>query len=78
MGSTAAERLSRIDGLGDVTHEGRMVRARADEAAQLIPSVLATLEQAGVTVASATVARPSLDDVYLRYAGRTFRSGAQR
>jgi ABC-2 type transport system ATP-binding protein len=25
-----------------------------------------------VAVASVTVARPSLDDVYLRYAGRTF------
>ena len=71
-GAIAAERLSRIDGLGDVTHEGRMVRARADEAASLIPSVLATLEQGGIAVASATVARPSLDDVYLRYAGRTF------
>ena len=71
-GAIAAERLSRINGLGDVTHEGRMVRARADEAASLIPSVLATLEQGGVRVASATVARPSLDDVYLRYAGRTF------
>ena len=28
----------------------------------------------GIDVASVTVARPSLDDVYLRYTGRTFRS----
>jgi ABC-2 type transport system ATP-binding protein len=34
--------------------------------------VLATLDSHGVGVASVTVARPSLDDVYLRYAGRTF------
>ncbi|MER7183722.1 ABC transporter, partial [Streptomyces hyaluromycini] len=27
---------------------------------------------AGVTVTAATVARPSLDDVYLRYAGRRY------
>ncbi len=26
----------------------------------------------GLAVASVTVARPSLDDVYLRFAGRTF------
>jgi hypothetical protein len=30
------------------------------------------LDQAGVEVESATVSRPSLDDVYLHYAGRTF------
>jgi ABC-2 type transport system ATP-binding protein len=34
--------------------------------------VLAALEARGVQVASVTVARPSLDDVYLRHAGRAF------
>ena len=34
--------------------------------------MLAALEAEGVKVASVTVARPSLDDVYLRYAGRAF------
>jgi ABC-2 type transport system ATP-binding protein len=37
-----------------------------------VPAVLATLDSHGVAVASVTVARPSLDDVYLRHAGRTF------
>jgi ABC-2 type transport system ATP-binding protein len=37
-----------------------------------IPAVLAALEAHGAKVLSATIARPSLDDVYLRYAGRTF------
>lgn len=37
-----------------------------------MPALLAALERAGVTVAAATVARPSLDDVYLRYAGRRY------
>ena len=68
----AAERLSHLDGLNDVTHEGRVVRARTRSAAGVIPSVLASLDQAGVEVESATVSRPSLDDVYLHYAGRTF------
>jgi len=35
-------------------------------------TVLAALEAASVGVASVTVARPSLDDVYLRHAGRAF------
>ena len=34
--------------------------------------MLALLEREGASVAAVTVARPSLDDVYLRYAGRRF------
>jgi ABC-2 type transport system ATP-binding protein len=35
-------------------------------------AVIAAVEHAGARAASVTVARPSLDDVYLRYAGRSF------
>ena len=35
-------------------------------------AVLAALDAHRVPVATVTVARPSLDDVYLRYAGRSF------
>ncbi|MEP6648951.1 MAG: DUF4162 domain-containing protein [Lapillicoccus sp.] len=76
-GAIAAERLSQLDGLDDVSYEGRVVRARTRSAAGVIPGVLAALEQAGVEVASATVSRPSLDDVYLHHAGHTF-EGADR
>jgi ABC-2 type transport system ATP-binding protein len=38
--------------------------------------VLAALEDGGIPVDSVTVARPSLDDVYLRYAGRSFEVAA--
>ena len=75
--TVAAERLSHLDGLNDVTHEGRVVRARTRSASGVIPSVLASLDQAGVEVDSATVSRPSLDDVYLHYAGRTFEVEAE-
>jgi ABC-2 type transport system ATP-binding protein len=37
-----------------------------------VPAVLQALETNGIPVAAVTVARPSLEDVYLRYAGRTF------
>ena len=52
-------------------------RARADEGATALPGVIAALKGAGVTVRAATVARPSLDDVYLRYAGRRFTEADQ-
>jgi ABC-2 type transport system ATP-binding protein len=58
--------------LRDLTGEGRAVRARVDDGARAVPGVLAALEAAGVTVASVTVSRPSLDDVYLSHTGRRF------
>jgi ABC-2 type transport system ATP-binding protein len=66
--------LDRVAGVREVTMEGRMLRARADDGASAVPAVLAALEGEGIRVASVTVARPSLDDVYLRYAGRVFRA----
>jgi ABC-2 type transport system ATP-binding protein len=64
--------LERVDGVRDVALEGRLVRARADQGARAVPAVLAALEAGGISVAAVTVARASLDDVYLRYTGRTF------
>jgi ABC-2 type transport system ATP-binding protein len=65
--------LARVSGISDVAIDGRLVHARADHGATAVPAVLAALEAEGVDVASVTMSRPSLDEVYLRYAGRTFR-----
>ena len=51
---------------------GRTLHARARDGAAAIPAVLAALDAHGVPAASVTLARPSLDDVYLRHAGRSF------
>jgi len=72
QGSVVAQHLSTLTGLFDITTEGRFVRARAEHGATAVPVVLATLEQRGIPVRSASVSRPSLDDVYLRHAGRAF------
>src|SRR5262245_34468756 len=72
----AARVLGRIDGLGSPTLDGALVSARADHAATTVPAVLSALDAAGVAVAAITVARPSLDDVYLRHTGRAFRATA--
>jgi ABC-2 type transport system ATP-binding protein len=48
------------------------VRARVAQSARAVPVVLQALESHGVSVASVTVSRPSLDDVYLRHTGRAF------
>jgi len=64
--------LTALDAVRDVTVDGRVLRARADDGGRAVPQVLQALESHGVGVASVRVARPSLDDVYLKYTGRTF------
>ena len=64
--------LERIGGLGEVLVEGRRLHARAADGAAAIPAALAALDAVGVRAASVTLARPSLDDVYLRHAGRAY------
>jgi ABC-2 type transport system ATP-binding protein len=65
--------LAGVAGLHEPSVDGRTLRARADHGASAVPAVLSALDLAGVGVASVTVARPSLDDVYLRHTGRAFR-----
>jgi ABC-2 type transport system ATP-binding protein len=64
--------LSRVAGVNELTVDGRQLRARVDNGAAAIPSLITALERHGLAVASASIARPSLDDVYLRHAGRMF------
>ena len=56
----------------DVVIAGRNVSARSDDGAAAVPVVLAALQRAGINAASVAVARPSLDDVYLRHTGRRY------
>ena len=68
----ASAALDRVAGVWEVTIEGRSLRARTDDGSAAVPAVLQALEAGGVRVASVTIARPSLDDVYLRHTGRSF------
>jgi ABC-2 type transport system ATP-binding protein len=56
----------------DVVIAGRNVSARSNDGAAAVPVVLAALQRAGINAASVAVARPSLDDVYLRHTGRRY------
>jgi ABC-2 type transport system ATP-binding protein len=72
----AASLIGGLDGLSHPTVEGASLIARAVHGAAAVPAVLAALDDAGVAVASVTVARPSLDDVYLSHVGHTFKEDA--
>jgi ABC-2 type transport system ATP-binding protein len=64
--------LGRVPAVREVTVTGTQLSARADDSATTVPALLTALERAGIAVHGITAARPSLDDVYLRYAGRRF------
>ena len=76
-GTDVARATEVLDGLPhvrDLRVTGRALSARSDDGASAVPGILAALERAGVPVAAVTVARPSLDDVYLRHTGHRYAS----
>ncbi len=70
--ATADAAIGGLTGTREITIEGRTIRTRVDNGAAAVPSVLAALERESIAVAAVTVARPALDDVYLRHTGRSF------
>jgi ABC-2 type transport system ATP-binding protein len=75
--SRVREALDQLDGLSEILVEDHSLHARATQGATAVPGMLAALESNGLKAASVKVARPSLDDVYLRYTGRTFSEADQ-
>ena len=68
----ARRAVGSVPGVGEITADGARLHARVSDGAATLPGLLAALEGARVPLASVTVARPTLDDVYLRHAGRSF------
>jgi ABC-2 type transport system ATP-binding protein len=69
-----AELLRALPDVTEVVPDERRLHARVARGAEAVPRILTTLDGAGVPVAAVTVARPSLDDVYLHHTGRDFSS----
>ena len=64
--------VERVPGLSELSLDGRQLRAQASDGATAMPTLLAALHESGHTVTKLSMSRPSLDDVYLRVAGRAF------
>ncbi|WP_327144913.1 ABC transporter ATP-binding protein [Nocardia sp. NBC_01327] len=69
-----------ISALRDVVVEtdgpgGRMI-ARTDDPSGVVGRVISEFDAAAIAFGAVSVSRPTLDDVYLHYAGRSYRSGA--
>jgi ABC-2 type transport system ATP-binding protein len=52
--------------------DGRTIVSRVENGGRALPAIISALEGAGIAVASVSLSRPSLDDVYLHYTGRDF------
>jgi ABC-2 type transport system ATP-binding protein len=73
--SRVREALDQLDSLSEIRVEGYSLYARAAQGATAVPCMLAALETNGLKVELVKVAKASLDDVYLRYTGRTLSEG---
>jgi ABC-2 type transport system ATP-binding protein len=62
----------------EATADGRTLRARVENGGTAVPGILSALEGRDIPVAAVTVSRPSLDDVYLHFTGRDFRTEDER
>jgi len=69
--------LQDLEGVREVTVDGRTIRARVEHGARAVPLVLQALDESGLSAESVTVSRASLDDVYMRYTGRSFEEADQ-
>ena len=59
----------------DILCEDGHVRVYVNNGSETIPGLMKLLNQQGVEILSLTISRPSLDDVYLKYSGVSFKEG---
>jgi ABC-2 type transport system ATP-binding protein len=60
----------------EASHEGDLVRLYVDQGDVAVPQLIRVLDGAGLQAQTLTLARPSLDDVFLRQTGRSLRDEA--
>jgi ABC-2 type transport system ATP-binding protein len=66
--------LERVGAREQTLLEPRTLVARVENGGRALPGILAALDAEGVGVAAVSVSRPTLDDVYLHFTGRSFES----
>lgn len=60
----------------EVLSEGDHVRAYVDRGSEAIPVLMSALSGQGLSAESVTLSRPTLDDVYLKHSGVSFKEAA--
>src|SRR5205823_11068349 len=62
--------LSGVGATPEQVLDGRTIVSRVENGGRALPGIISALEGAGIAVASVSLSRPSLDDVYLHFTGR--------
>ena len=71
-GRRSARVLAGVGARPEQVLDGRTIVSRVENGGRALPGIISALESAGISVASASLSRPSLDDVYLHFTGRDF------
>src|SRR5256885_2023269 len=66
--------LSGVGAAPEQVLDGRTIASRVENGGRALPGIISALEGAGIAVASVSLSRPSLDDVYLHFTGRDFQA----
>ncbi len=70
---TCSEELSKLKWVKSaVVHDG-LIDIRVEKGEEKIPKILLLMEKKGILVESVSLRKPSLDDVFLHYTGKTIR-----
>ncbi|WFR72004.1 ATP-binding cassette domain-containing protein [Prescottella defluvii] len=72
----AADLAASLVTVRDVTTAGAVIRVRTSQGDAALPGLLRAAEGSGLRVATAEIARPTLDDVFLGLTGRSLRETA--
>jgi ABC-2 type transport system ATP-binding protein len=71
--SECAQKLSQLDWVKSVLKHDGFIDVRVEKGEEKIPKIVQLMEQHDVRVDSVSLRKPSLDDVFLHYTGRTIR-----
>ncbi|MFH1404063.1 MAG: ATP-binding cassette domain-containing protein [Candidatus Altiarchaeota archaeon] len=70
-----SELLKGLDWVKSVIQHDGFIDVRVERGEEKIPRILALMENQGISVDSVNLRKPSLDDVFLHYTGKTIREG---
>ena len=73
-GERARAAVAALPEVREAALDGGQLRAFVDHGARAVATIVSALDAAAVSIHSVTIARPSLDEVYLHYTGRDFRA----
>ncbi len=67
------DKLSKLEWVKSVVSHDGFMDVRVEKGEEKIPKLLLLMEKNGVTIESVSLRKPSLDDVFLHYTGKTIR-----